>query len=783
MRAWPSNFSGLRLRLSSGWYPLPSYVPAHERERLIELLVGGLADIDAVVELGWDDLDHADQLQLTRSLVVVRVPSHIEPGDDALRSARAKLGSVRFGLLHYEAAGTWPEVAWQEREVKAPLLLWLKRWLRDEAHPLAKLGIAAAPVDELAKLTPEPAELLGLLDAMVEHRLRYRAQGMSAEDWRRSALQVAADRLAMRLKQVPDEVLAAAFDLARIGGDKPLATETEQREAAVALARVGLAWDSGHDVLIGPLARTAGRADVIRQLFDQLPENAWSGEGRRALQEAMVIPLSVPRAVLVAPELPYARWPALRVELGFKHWTRLLFVNCSELPIPLQGFTKVFRDAAREPHGLPVSSDVEAAAIDATLTLLEELDKPELLTLDFERGRLHRFDAIDRAWDFHPRSKAVRAYLRWVVIRWISSFTHESDKLDVLQAEVARALELAEGQPRMVATLQVLAGDLYAQRGRVHHALKAWETAETVAQADTQTPLWDIERHRLELRRRLALLRLDSADDRAPLWPRPVVPEDSGWFQNDVPDELAHDMLAQLQDVAFADRRWLTSALQEPFDDSESRYGLDAILMTTQAAAALEIGDWARAHYLLYHATRASVRTRQTARDLLLWTWVRTSIGQLDLGERFFELLRDQSVKWDDNLLHALALRGLALVALMRNQNSDAFETLAKAIDIERDLDLPDADLLQLELDGLKFLDGQLSSAEFSETLAKLAFPSASFEAQAVHILARVLTDWAAKAQRDPLPQALFDLIAARSGGRPDSPWAKLRTLVEPQPG
>jgi hypothetical protein len=782
MRAWPSSFNGLRLRLSSGWYPLPSYVPLGERQRLITLLVNGLNDIDAVVELNWDDLKHADQLQLMRSLVVVRVPDDIAPGDEALRSARAKLGSVRFGLLHYEAAGTWPDVAWQEREVKAPLLSWLKRWLQDKAHPLAKLGIAAAPADELAELTPEPAELLAMLDATIEHRLRYRAQGMAAEDWRRSALHVAAERLAERMKQVPAELLAVAFDLARAGGDAPVALSAEQREAAQALARWGLAWYGGNDVLVGPLARLAARPEMIRQLFDRLPEYAWSFAGKRALREAISTPLSVPRAVLMAPELPYARWPALRVEWGnTQPLSNVLLVNCANLiGHSTQSFTKIFRDMALTPDW-PVSSDAEADAIDATLTLLEELDQPELITLDFERGRLHRFDAIDRAWAFHPRAKLIRAYLRWVAITWLSSSTHDRVRLDVLEAEVAQALDLSAGEPRMMAALQVLAGDLRARRGRVHQALNAWRTAEALALADNETPVWDIERQRLELRCQLALFRLDLVGDRKPIETNPSLPEgETRWFRNSGDDELGRQVIMELHEVTSSHQQWLSATEEQINIEREPSY--DPILVTTRAAAALELGDWARAAHLVANLPR-DAGTPERARGLLLWTWIYTALGELDLGEFIFTIIRNQALSWDDGILHALSHRGFALVALLRGQTSRALEALATAVELEQELGLLDADLLQLELEGLKFLEGQITSTDYGVALSELTYPSPSFEFQAIDVLLRFLAGWVtqAKARPDqppePIPHVFFEVVAERSGLRMTSFW--LRRTVD----
>lgn len=129
MRAWPAKFDGLRLRLSAGWYSLPSYIGADERRLLIAVLSAGIAEVDHIVELDWEVLEEAaDKLQLTRSLVFVRVPADVEPDGEALQRVRATLGSVRLGLLQYEAAGVW------------------------------------------AKLTAEPVELLMMAEMVIRHR-------------------------------------------------------------------------------------------------------------------------------------------------------------------------------------------------------------------------------------------------------------------------------------------------------------------------------------------------------------------------------------------------------------------------------------------------------------------------------------------------------------------------------------------------------------------------------------------------------------------------------------
>src|SRR5262249_34014876 len=100
---------------------------------------------------------------------------------------------------------------WQEQYVKPVLRAAITQELRDPGHPLAALNVRATPVLTAATFTPDPMELVDLLEAAVAHRLRHAQQGLSDKDYLSSLLSVAGQRLAVRLLVLPRHVLEPAL--------------------------------------------------------------------------------------------------------------------------------------------------------------------------------------------------------------------------------------------------------------------------------------------------------------------------------------------------------------------------------------------------------------------------------------------------------------------------------------------------------------------------------------------------------------------------------------------
>lgn len=671
MRAWPGNYDGLRLRLSSGWYSIPSYVSADERRRLCGVLVAGIAEIDHVVELDWDALDEAAaKLQLTRALAFVRVPPEIEPDGDALARVRATLGSVRLGLLQYEAPGVWADVAWQEREVKAPLLTWLKRWLRDSAHPFAKLGVADLPIDDIAKLTAEPVELLIGVEKVIDHRLRYRRQGMATDDWNRSVMHVAAERLVRRLELIPAKMLAQTLDLA-MSGEEVLVPTVDQRDAVQALARAGLAWYGGNDLLLGPLVRLASEPFVLRRLVELLPASAWSEASKRQVRGALNLFLPPPRAILIAPEPKAAIVPDEVIRL---------WLQKADLGPQLELF----------------SSPEWRAAIDASHTMLDELFDDQLLDMDFQRGHIHRFDAVDLAWAYHSEGAKARALFRCLGLTRLLGRVRGQARLDVIIDEIDRTLGLVDSSSTLTAALHGLRGDALARQNRYRAALESWSIAEEIT-------FDEVFADRLDVRRSLARMRLDEAasfDENRHLL---------GTLAD--PDDIVQGLVG------------LTEALQSMLSQGRTAgpvnlfwtYDKRAI---TAIAVSLELGDWTEAINVY------KIREVDNPRAQLLRAWIDAALGDLDRAQASFESLLTEATAYGEQLDQAFAHRGLAAVAWLRNQFPSAIASLETALNIERALELPDADLLDLELVGWRVLAGQLALGDYVAKLSELGEPS-----------------------------------------------------------
>ncbi len=664
MRAWPAKFRGLRLQLSSGWYSIPAHVPAQERARLLELLAAGVADIDDVVELDWHGIDAAAaELQLERALVFVRVPETIEPDGEALRRVRAALGSVRLGVLQYEARGAWADVAWQERGIKPAVLLWIKRWLRDSAHPFAKLGVGELPVDELAGLTAEPVELLLGVEWVMDQRLRHRGQGMARADWRRSVLLFGAQRLGQRIWAIAEKLRGRALDFALANVERTQVSANNDREAALALAGVGLAWAEGNDLLLGPLVRLVGEPVVLRRLLELLPEGVWSEKGRREIAVVMEVLSPPPRAALIAPELPYASWSAI------------------------------------EPK-FEIVGDVEdaSAGLEALKNMFEELSQPALIALDFARGRIHRFDAVDR----DVPVAEYRAYVRAVGLRFLLHHAHDRDRLDVLAEEVERTLELVDPSTPLAAAIRALQGDVLALRGRYRDALECWQPGEDAR-----------ARYCCGVRRTFAHLRLDQVDA-AIATDREVADVEAFTLFSKSHDEdfWARDMVTQLLRVSGEFDQPGTTPPNAPYLDVRP-------LKATRLAVAVELGDWPQAIHLA-NSLPPDPATPDGVRIELLRAWIQASLGDLDRAHASFDALRELTARRGDTLGEAFAQRGLAAIAWTREHPELALEALEAARDLERELELPDAELLELELLAWRVQLGQLPRADYDAKLAQL---------------------------------------------------------------
>jgi len=223
-------------------------------------LADALPGVEDILECQWSDLD-SDLNFGASTLAFVAVPEHIE---HASIQARLTPLPLRFGLYQHVGSGRWPELAWDEIEVKSVLVAALRKILRKPSHPLARLGVANLPVDLLAASTGEPIELLVLAESTIEYAVRQHDEGQPI-DWLVCARWSIGRRLANRLAKAERGLGGALRSAIAQSPDGTLSTLYHPREVEE-LVRLGLAHSEEGDALLAPLARLATEQGVVEIL-------------------------------------------------------------------------------------------------------------------------------------------------------------------------------------------------------------------------------------------------------------------------------------------------------------------------------------------------------------------------------------------------------------------------------------------------------------------------------------------------------------------------------------
>jgi tetratricopeptide (TPR) repeat protein len=261
----------------------PRLVPWHytpdDQSRFLELISRTVPGVEHSLEVSSSrflDECRAGALDVHASCVLIRCEGD---GDDAdpeslIRELRdmCKGSPPRFLLVYYPRPLLYGQ-GWVERELKVPLMETLKRHLHSPRHPLHRRRVSALPVNDLARLTGDPLELVDLADELLEYGLQLihtspdstgtPSDGIAVEAQRTvdaaAAFQasmafVVARHLARRLDRIKDRPRAYAWAYA-LQGDPEGLTEEEQDAASQALERVGLVRYVGRDISFGPLLR------------------------------------------------------------------------------------------------------------------------------------------------------------------------------------------------------------------------------------------------------------------------------------------------------------------------------------------------------------------------------------------------------------------------------------------------------------------------------------------------------------------------------------------------
>ena len=751
MDAWPAKLDGLSFQLPSGWYELPHYMERGYQHRLLELLSAGVAGIEYIVYFHFDNLaNDSGQLSLSRSLVLLTVPS--ATSEDALRLTLAKLGSVRIGLLQREEPSSWADVAWQERYLKTELLSWLKRDLHRPTHPFGQLGVSSLPVDALAKLTAEPVELISMVREVLARRLSGRVHGMEHADWMRSVEDVTADRLARRLAQIEKTCLPSVLDFLRAPVREFPLTEQEQHE----LAKVGLGWKEGNDIQLGPMANLTRREPTLERLGRLLTEQAWSEAGKRALGRLSPPPALVPRANLLLPDPQYTTWPVFQLDL--QELARHALVGHGFEPAYAEAFASELHTAllvqagARSLADAPALDFAEIASLrDIYHALLWELQDEALVQHDFERGQIHRFDGLDR----HCAGSHLgwlRAFLRWKVVAMLIRQAKAPEHYEVLLAEVRKGLEYAEEHPFVCAALECLAGDLCATAQHYARARQWWGRIDVRLEGLSGWPpgersealSWGHIDSWLRLKLRLAFLSL-RCDDLSHVRELFFEPPLSDYLRaNPTQQGLNFDLISVFQ-LHFLELDDTLERRLGRVTKSEDLLPRRFLLMFTvssalaEAGVAQELEDLPKFRAALHKLADLPPQTTpaEASRARLLETYLWLTSGELDEAGNRIEGIISEATQRGDRLLLALALRARAIVGRLRSSgvphDTAYLADLERALEIEGELELPDAALVELELVGWKSLLDPRFEARYNELVHELReAPSASLRAAAL---------------------------------------------------
>ncbi len=182
-------------------------------------------------------------------------------------------------------------LGWLEAHVKMPLVSWLARFLADARHPLHAAAVDRLDVYELAAMTSEPIELVEIVEAAVEHRLRYAFPAgipleedvpgpvnVEALDWARSLRVAAAQRLARRVNRI---ALETRGDAARVLLGMEVSVE-KHAGAVAALVRAGL--------VVAASPASEGRLALARAVLDD-------EDGRVVFEDALELTEEERRAI------------------------------------------------------------------------------------------------------------------------------------------------------------------------------------------------------------------------------------------------------------------------------------------------------------------------------------------------------------------------------------------------------------------------------------------------------------------------------------------------------
>jgi tetratricopeptide (TPR) repeat protein len=696
--------TGPRCHLEPGRHDLPGWYSTGEVDELLLLLQRFLPGQPSSVRLPGRALRRSTgQMTAGRPAGVVAVDLETPP-DDEQSAVLAEL-PARWVLVHIPSRADG-EPAWLERLLKPPVVSALRACLAAPDHPLAAFGVEGLDLQQAALRTEDPVELLGLVEATIDHRLRYAPEGLGATDWTRSLDRATGMRLAARLDGLAqDEVRLALETLLCLGP-----------QGAGALRGRGLAYGPDEELRLGPLARQADRAGTCAGLLAALPSAAWSETARckavGLLDTELVLvspstqlpppirdgvqPSHMTLGRLLRAQLPADSPQVLRSALGtldrLEEWDILDPAEAGEIVGRQLRVLNVLHDA---PPGLQTAARLVGLALRlAGVRQADQLDSQERALAELER----LLGATPTGWH----------RLLWAEATWTAAVLHL--KYARHASDVDRSEELA------LAVLERLADDGDVEsRIRAFTALAVAEVAlfrghpGTAIQILREDVVPTFERLGEERQRALALGRLAAAlgvqgesDEALRLLQEDVVPT---YERLGLPKDRAAG-LAAVADLLISrgDLNDALSILSEdvlPILESLSLVRERAAALTKLADVLRELGEWDEALQVLREqvapAITESGSTRDTAAVMGKIAGLLRVQGDLDESER---IMREEGLPIHERLGNPLDLlisrTNLAFLLLERNRSpgdrEEARALLADARASAETLGLPEAD-------------------------------------------------------------------------------------------
>jgi hypothetical protein len=647
---WQPRYEGLVIEVPLGWTELPSHMPDDEVWPLLELLARSSREPVELLSLDWDDLDARVPRVHERMIVAIRVPAAVD-----VAALERRLGCCR-GLWLRDAGGHWPSPFWHEREVKAPLVLWLLADLRRPDHPAAAWQIAELPVELLGGLTSEPIEFVQLVEYTIAHRLTFDELGTDAGAWLRSAKWAVAQRLARRWSDCAPELIAKLVELLLLGvaAIRRVGVEAE----CEALVELGLAHAGDDDIALTALARAFAELELLGPLIAIQPELPWGPRACAAMAAMLPRELVPLRAAVSAPDFPWTSRPLVFVNQPLHAWGQRLGTAGDEaglvgLLVLLVIHMVVGAERAKLLESL--------ASLASTMAVRDDELRAALV-----HARAS-FDTVAReGWSALPEpveresSLASNLYVFIELVAVAHGWTPQCRVAELrrMRARLARLLDQVHDDPGLAALLHVTIGDLSASTNEFRHASEHWQKAGELGGER-------IGEDTLLERQLFVMMRLDTIDRELH-----TKLARSGWGR----DSPAWVILEALG-LAKA------TPTDTPF------------VVAMREALALERGRWD----LVLASNEPELVGRERHRRAFRREWAQLALGNLDHAWLEIGSIDEPEYDDDDVLLELTYHRYALLEALRVGDHDVVCEVSNDALELEFELELRDALLLGVQ--------------------------------------------------------------------------------------